>query len=243
MNQDAVNLFHELADRSPSEREDHYAQRHVPPAIRAEVESLLRFDAPASDSVGAYLAGAAESVLLAAERVPEVIAHYRITTMLGEGGMGKVYRAIDTKLGREVAIKVISAAFAQDAGRIARFAREAKVLASLNHPNIAAIYGVEDRALVLELVEGPTLAERLAKGSVPLTEALDIARQIANALEAAHEKGIVHRDLKPANVKINPGGIVKVLDFGLAMAQSSAGDLSSSEDGPTRTRQQTEAGM
>src|SRR6202158_1768 len=121
----------------------------------------------------------------------QVIAHYRITAKLGEGGMGEVYRAIDTKLGREVAIKILPEAFAEDTERLARFEREAKVLASLNHPNIAAIYGVEERALVMELVEGPTLAERIAQGPIPLAEALPIARQIAEALEYAHERGVV----------------------------------------------------
>src|SRR5215210_3219305 len=124
------------------------------------------------------------------------IAHYRIVEKIGEGGMGAVYRATDTKLNRDVAIKVIPDAFAQDPDRMARFAREAQVLASLNHPNIAAIYGVEERALVLELVEGPTLDERIAAGPIPLEEALPIARQIAEALEYAHDRGIVHRDLK-----------------------------------------------
>src|SRR3954453_12792111 len=127
------------------------------------------------------------------------IAHYRITSKLGEGGMGAVYRATDTKLHRDVAIKVLPDAFAREPDRLARFTREAQVLASLNHPNIAAIYGVEERALVLELVEGPTLADRIAQGPVPLDDALPIARQIAEALEYAHEKGIIHRDLKPAN--------------------------------------------
>jgi Tol biopolymer transport system component len=150
------------------------------------------------------------------------LAHYRITAKLGEGGMGEVWRATDTKLGRDVAIKVLPGSFSSDPERLARFEREAKVLASLNHPHIAAIYGLEEtgdgRALVLELVEGPTLGERLALGLLPLEEALTIARQIAEALEEAHEKGIVHRDLKPANVKLTAGGKVKVLDFGLAKA-------------------------
>src|SRR5712671_4424548 len=146
------------------------------------------------------------------------IAHYRIISKLGQGGMGEVWRATDTKLNREVAIKILPDVFAQDAGRMARFSREAQVLASLNHPNIAAIYGVEERALVLELVEGPTLADRIEQGPIPLDEALPIARQIAEALEYAHEKGIIHRDLKPANVKVTPEGRVKVLDFGLAKA-------------------------
>jgi len=146
----------------------------------------------------------------------QTIAHYRIISKLGEGGMGEVWRATDTKLNRDVAIKIMPDAFAGDAERMARFAREAQVLASLNHPNIAAIYGTEERALVMELVEGPTLAERLAGGPISVPEALSIARQIADALEAAHDKGIVHRDLKPSNVKITPEGMVKVLDFGLA---------------------------
>src|SRR6266700_176658 len=148
----------------------------------------------------------------------QTIAHYRLTSKLGEGGMGAVYRATDTKLNRDVAVKVLPDSFAADPDRLSRFTRESQVLASLNHPNIAAIYGVEARALILELVEGPTLAERIAQGPIPLDEALPIARQIAEALEYAHERGIVHRDLKPANVKITPAGAVKVLDFGLAKA-------------------------
>src|SRR5258708_27115147 len=146
------------------------------------------------------------------------IAHYRITAKLGEGGMGEVWRATDTKLGRDVAIKVLPDTFAADPDRMARFEREAKVLASLNHPNIAAIYGVEERALVMELVEGPTLAERIAQGPITLDEALPIVNQLVDALEYAHDKGVVHRDLKPANVKVTPEGRVKVLDFGLAKA-------------------------
>src|SRR2546426_329268 len=150
------------------------------------------------------------------------IAHYRIVSKIGEGGMGAVYRATDTKLSRDVAIKVLPDAFAADPERLARFTREAHVLATLNHPNIAAIYGVEDsgavHALVLELVEGPTLADRIAAGPIPIAEAAQIASQITEALEAAHEKGIIHRDLKPANVKVTTEGRVKVLDFGLAKA-------------------------
>jgi len=134
--------------------------------------------------------------------------------------MGEVYRARDTRLGREVAIKVLPDAFAQDADRMARFDREAQLLAALNHPNIAAIYGVEDRALVMELVEGSTLAERILQGPIPLELATPIIGQIVDALEYAHEKGVVHRDLKPANIKITPEGRVKVLDFGLAKALS-----------------------
>jgi serine/threonine protein kinase len=147
---------------------------------------------------------------------------YEIVSSLGAGGMGEVFRARDTRLGREVALKTLPAAFAHDADRLARFSREATVLASLNHPNIAAIYGFEEAtsgpALVLELVEGPTLADQLATGPMPIAQALAVARQIADALETAHEQGIVHRDLKPANVKVRPDGTVKVLDFGLAKA-------------------------
>ncbi len=154
--------------------------------------------------------------------IGEKLAHYRITAKLGAGGMGEVYRAEDSKLGREVAIKVLPAAVSQDPERLARFEREAKLLAALNHPNIAAIYGLEEsgptRALVMELVEGPTLAERLEEGALSLAESVRIARQIAEALESAHAKGIIHRDLKPANVKLTPEGKVKVLDFGLAKA-------------------------
>src|SRR5205807_647801 len=148
------------------------------------------------------------------------LGRYEIRSQIGAGGMGEVYRARDEKLNRDVAIKILPEAFAQDSDRLARFKREAQVLASLNHPNIAAIYGLEEsdglRALVMELVEGPTLAERIAAGPFPVDEALVIAKQIAEALEVAHERGIIHRDLKPANVKVTPDGAVKVLDFGLA---------------------------
>src|SRR2546426_9539243 len=152
---------------------------------------------------------------------------YDILAPLGAGGMGEVYRARDTKLGRDVAIKILPELFAADPERLARFEREAHLLASLNHPHIAAIYGLEEsngpRALVLELVEGPTLADRIAEGAIPLAEALPLARQIADALQAAHEQGIIHRDLKPANIKVRPDGTVKVLDFGLAkLAESSS---------------------
>ena len=147
---------------------------------------------------------------------------YEIVAVLGAGGMGEVYRARDTRLGREVAIKVVLSAFAGDPDRAARFQREAKVLASLNHPHIAALYALETAGdqhfLIMELVEGQTLADRLLLGPLPGAEAVTIAIQIADALEAAHEKGIVHRDLKPANIKVTPEDRVKVLDFGLAKA-------------------------
>src|SRR5215467_3273728 len=148
------------------------------------------------------------------------LAHYEITSHLGSGGMGDVYQATDTKLERSVAIKFLPEAFSHDTDRVARFQREARVLASLNHPNIAAIYGVEETAgrhfLVMELVEGETLADRIERGPLPVGEATEIAKQIAEALSAAHDKGIIHRDLKPANIKITPEGKIKVLDFGLA---------------------------
>src|SRR6266487_4312301 len=172
---------------------------------------------------------------------------YQILAPLGAGGMGEVYRARDTKLGRDVALKVLPLAFAADPERLARFRREAQVLASLNHPGIAAIYGLEESdgvlALVMELVEGPTLAERIAQGPVPLQEALPIARQIAEALEYAHERGVVHRDLKPANIKVTPQSRVKVLDFGLAkaaqVAQASACEVPDPASSPTVTMRAT----
>src|SRR5215467_13099676 len=169
------------------------------------------------------------------------IAHFRITAKLGEGGMGIVYRATDTKLSRDVAVKVLPETFAHDSGRMTRFQREAKVLASLNHPGIAAIYGVEEQALVMELVEGPTLAERIARGALPIEDALAIARQIAEALEYAHERGVVHRDLKPANIKVTTEGRVKVLDFGLAKAMSGDAEPPDSMS-PTLTMRDTVAG-
>jgi serine/threonine protein kinase len=196
------------------------------------------------------------------------IGPHEIQSLLDVGGMGEVYRARDHKLQRDVAIKVLPEAFAQDSERLARFEREAQTLASLNHPNIAAIYGLEDadgvRALVMELVEGPTLAERISHvgrvprsgpaedvrpsgpAGLPIDEALPIAKQIADALEAAHEKSVIHRDLKPANIKVTPDGMVKVLDFGLAKAMEPGGvggvDLSQS---PTITSpaMMTGAGM
>src|SRR5689334_18422506 len=148
------------------------------------------------------------------------IGPYEVTGVLGAGGMGEVYRARDTTLNRDVAIKVLPDLFAFDSERLARFTREAQTLASLNHPNIAHIHGLEEsggvRALVMELVEGEDLAQRITRGAIPLDEALPIARQIAEALEAAHGQGVIHRDLKPANIKVREDGTVKVLDFGLA---------------------------
>src|SRR6476646_3519995 len=164
---------------------------------------------------------------------------YEVLGIIGSGGMGQVYRARDARLGRDVAIKVLPTELASDPQRLARFEREAQVLASLNHSNIAHIHGIEDStgapALVMELVEGSTLADRIRKGPVPFDEALPIARQIAEALDAAHEQGIVHRDLKPANIKVRRDGIVKVLDFGLAKAiePAGAGATASAMNSPT----------
>ena len=177
------------------------------------------------------------------------IGAYEIAGSLGAGGMGEVYRATDTKLGREVAIKVLPAALSQDPDRLARFDREARTLATLNHPNIAIIHGVEDaagvKALVMELVDGPTLADRIAQGPIPIDEALPIARQVAEALAAAHDQGIVHRDLKPANIKVRADGTVKVLDFGLAkaMEMSPAGSGAMSLSPTITSPAMTQAGL
>jgi serine/threonine-protein kinase len=181
------------------------------------------------------------------------LTHFRVTEKLGEGGMGEVYRAEDSKLGREVALKVLPAAFAEDAERMARFGREAQVLASLNHPNIAGIFQVEHDGdthfLVMELVEGETLSERLERGPVPLQEALQMTLQVIEALEEAHDRGIIHRDLKPANIKVTPKGQIKVLDFGLAKALegspagSGSGTRPAVTHSPTLTVQMSGAGM
>ena len=185
------------------------------------------------------------------------LGHYDVTSLIGEGGMGQVWQATDTQLNRQVALKILPDAFAADPDRLARFTREAQILASLNHPNIAAIHGIEEaepsttegtssgqevKALVLELVEGPTLADRISKGAIRLDEALPIAKQIAEALEAAHEAGVIHRDLKPANIKVREDGTVKVLDFGLAKAldPNPEGDPSQS---PTLTAAATQMGV
>ena len=181
----------------------------------------------------------------------KTISHYKVLEKIGEGGMGEVYRATDTKLNRDVALKILPEQFASDTQRMGRFQREAEVLASLDHPNIGQIYGIEEagqtKALVLQLIEGPTLAERIAQGPIPVEDVLKIALQMAEGLETAHEKGVIHRDwrnpLKPANIKITPEGQVKILDFGLAKAMEGeipATDLSQS---PTLTNAATQAGV
>ncbi len=226
------DCYHSALERPVPERAAFLAEAcGNDPDLRREVESLLAHEGQADELLENpawnHLAPSDETGTLASAALPVglMMAEYRIAGRLGSGGMGQVYRATDTKLQRDVAIKVLAAEFAQNTAWMSRFQREARVLASLNHPNIAAIYGLEEsggvRAIAMELVEGPTLAERMARGKVPIAEALAIARQIAEALEYAHEKGIVHRDLKPANVKLRADGMVKVLDFGLAKAVAS----------------------
>src|SRR5215470_11965868 len=175
------------------------------------------------------------------------LGSHEITGLLGKGGMGEVYRARDLRLKREVAIKVLPEEFSRDEDRVSRFQREAEVLASLNHPHIAAIHSLEQangsRFLVLELVEGQTLAERMQRGALPIDEALTFAKHICEALEAAHEKGIVHRDLKPGNVKITPEAQVKVLDFGLAKALDSAPTNPALSNSPTLSMAATNPGI
>jgi serine/threonine protein kinase len=217
--------FHAAQELPTHERGDFLAKACAgEPEVRREVESLLAheghadelLESPAWKQVTPSSNETRSFVLIEGA----LLADYRIAGKLGAGGMGEVYRATDTKLHREVALKLLAADFAHDSAWLSRFQREACVLASLNHPHIAAIYGLEESggvlAIAMELVEGPTLAERMAKGRIPVSEALAIAKQIAEALEYAHEKGIVHRDLKPANVKLRADGVVKVLDFGLA---------------------------
>src|SRR5262245_20613633 len=175
------------------------------------------------------------------------LAHYEITNHLGSGGMGDVYQATDTKLGRSVAIKLLPEAFSHDTERVSRFQREARMLASLNHSNIAAIHGLEEigsrHFLVMELVPGETLADRIKRGAIPIEEALATAKQIAEALEEAHEKGIIHRDLKPANIKLTQDGKVKVLDFGLAKAYEREQTNAALSNSPTISMAATNAGM
>jgi len=222
--------------------------------LRAEVESLLAYErkaenfmeVPALDVVVKQLAESQPLPMI--QRPGTKYGQYEILAPLGAGGMGEVYRARDSKLNRDVALKILPGMFTNDQERMARFRREAQVLASLNHPNIGSIYGLEDwnnlRVLVLELVEGPTLADRISGGAIPLEEALAIARQIAEAVAYAHERGVTHRDLKPANIKITPEGNVKVLDFGLAKVLQGPKDLESDpSQSPTYGNSATQEGM
>ncbi len=241
-------LLEAALERNPQERASFLREACAGnETLRGEVESLLAhakaedfLDRPAHDVIGRPPTHDHQLP------VGHSLGQYRIVDLLGRGGMGEVYRAHDTTLGRDVAIKILPSVFTTDADRRARFDREARVLAALNHAHIGAIYGVQEtdgvRALVLELVEGGTLADRIATGALPVQEALPIARQIAEALEAAHEKGVVHRDLKPANVKITPHGVVKVLDFGLAKATADASAPDPTEP-PTVTAGSTRDGV
>jgi tetratricopeptide (TPR) repeat protein len=216
--------------------------------LRREVESLL---AQSSSAVGFLstpaAAAAAAPAIDARAIIGRQLGPYVIQAQLGAGGMGEVYRARDTKLGRDVAVKILPPPFTRDAERLARFEREARILASLNHPHIGAIYGLEHTgttpALVLELVGGHTLDDRLRRGPIPVPEALTLARQIADAVEAAHEAGIVHRDLKPANIKITPAGVVKVLDFGLAKLATDSTNEGSPSEASTLTAAGTKEGL
>ena len=217
-------LFHAALQRAPEDRQPFVEDAcRGDLGLRLEVESMLAREQQARSFLETPALPNPDTFSTGGAVIGRQLGPYRILSPLGAGGMGEVYRAHDSKLGRDVAIKTLPPEFARDPERLARFRREARALATLNRPNIAAIYGLEESdnvdCLVLELVEGETLAERIQRiGPLPVEKALDYARQVAEALEAAHSKGIVHRDLKPANVKVTPEGRVKVLDFGLAKA-------------------------
>lgn len=224
-------IFHEALKRKPIEQEAFLERECAGDAsLRKEIETLIR----AHGNAGSFMETSLPRMTM---QVGTQLGSLELTALLGKGGMGEVYRARDAKLKRDVAVKILPPEFSRDPDRATRFQREAEVLASLNHPNIAAIYDVQEAAgsrfLVLELVEGDTLAERIRRGPIPLDEALHIANSISEAIEAAHEKGVIHRDLKPANVKITPDGTVKVLDFGLAKAFSSNSPGSDPSGSPT----------
>lgn len=226
------DLYHAALELPESARAAYLQTCIASDNVRREVASLLAHEnkgeallrSPALEVAGRMMAkeNHSDSPRSSTSMIGKTVSHYRIVAKIGQGGMGEVYQAKDLTLGRDVAIKVLPEEFARDTDRVARFQREAKLLASLNHPNIAAIYGLETsdtiNFLVLELVEGETLANRIKTGPIPVGESLKLALQIAEALEAAHEKGIIHRDLKPANIIVTPEGKVKVLDFGLAKA-------------------------
>ena len=246
-----TELFHAALERNPADRAAFLHDACAgDEALRLEVESLLRYedagdqflDRPAIEEVGRLLTDRLASNM---DFQGRRLGVYQIEARIGAGGMGEVYRARDTKLGRDVAIKVLPPDFTRSADRRARFEREARLLASLNHPCIAQVYGFEEvegiAALVMELVPGETLDAIIQARSLTPARALAIARQICDALEAAHEKGIVHRDLKPANIKMTPDGVVKVLDFGLAKAD--AGEVVDGAHLPTRTSEGTIQGV
>jgi serine/threonine-protein kinase len=240
-------LFHAALERPERERGDFLAQAcRGDEELLREVRALLGSDRQAE----AFIEGPAVEAETESSQALSTggrLGAYEILGLLGAGGMGEVYRAKDTKLGREVALKVLPAGFARDPGRVSRFQQEARLLASLNHPNIATIHGLEEwddvRVLVLELVPGQTLAERIAEAPLSVEEALPFFKQMAEAVEAAHKKGIVHRDLKPANIKVTAEGKVKVLDFGLAKALESGAGVVDSSQSPTATRDRTQAGV
>jgi eukaryotic-like serine/threonine-protein kinase len=247
------NAYHGARDLRGDERTRYLDERcRTDAAMRRQVEARLAqddtpdrfFNRPAVEVASQSPSFGGTDVTLTGLH----IGPYEVLEPIGSGGMGEVYRARDTKLHRDVALKFLPLHVRADPDRLARFAREARTLAALNHPNIAAIYGLEEakpstdsgqaavQALALELVEGPTLADRVAQGPLPLDEGIPIARQIAEALEAAHEQGIIHRDLKPANIKLRPDGTVKVLDFGLAKALEPASSVGGDADAsPTIT--------
>ena len=233
----ARRLFQDALEQ-PADRRDAFlaAECGSDSDLRADVASLLAADAAAGGFLEQPVIRLTEPP--GADRRPALapgarVGDFEISALLGVGGMGEVYRARDRQLGREVAIKVLPPAFAKEPERLARFERESRILASLNHPNIAAIHSVERidglHLLILELIDGPTLADRLQDGPMVVADALGIARQLAEALAAAHERGIVHRDLKPANVKLSPSGRVVLLDFGLAKERPPAAQPSEPE--------------
>ena len=253
------HLYHSVSGRQPGERAAFLAEACADDEdLRREVQALL--DQTVSTEGFVEFFGGPQPALAAtlgdSTGVPLTgyrIGAYEMRGLLGRGGMGEVYRAHDSRLGRDVAIKVLPRAFTSDPDRLARLQDEARMLAALNHPHIGAIYGLEEGpaeagpafALVLELVEGDTLAERIAHAPVPIPDVLRIARQIAEALEAAHRKGIIHRDLKPANIKITPEGVVKVLDFGLAKiaGRDASGSNVAFSHSPTVAIGRTSAGV
>ena len=246
-----TQLCHAALERSASDRAAFLREACAgDEALRQEVESLLRYEdagdqfleRPAVEEVARLVTNPPESIV---DFQGRRVGVYQIEARIGAGGMGDVYRARDTKLGRDVAIKVLPPEFTRSADRRARFEREARLLASLNHPHIAQVYGFDESegiaALVMELVPGETLDTIIQARGLRPAHALAIARQICDALEAAHEKGIVHRDLKPANIKMTPDGVVKVLDFGLAKA--TAGEFVNAAHPPTRTLESTNQGV
>src|SRR5215471_11075495 len=237
--QEIEEIFHEALQRHRSQREAYVLQACGSDAVlRSEIASLLAHHEQTTGFESWAAAAAARLIDPPASLQPgQSLGPYRIESFLAAGGMGEVYRATDTRLNREVAIKVSGGRFSE------RFEREARLVASMNHPNICQLYDVGPNYLVMELVEGPTLADRIHQGALPLQESLPIARQIAEGLEAAHEKGRIHRDLKPANIKITPEGVVKLLDFGLAKAAEEPARPGDPADSPTLTISATRPGI